>query len=80
MALAFYFELLLGMGILFGMEDEGGYWVATAWPPTRVPVFFMGICAGVICTRIQSGDTNALKSKLKAEIWSIAACINAMCY
>ena len=68
MALAFYFELLLGMGILFAMEGGGGYWVATAWPPARVPVFFMGICAGVICTRIQSGDKNALKSKLKAEI------------
>ena len=68
MALAFYFELALGMGILFGMGDEGetGYWVATAWPPTRVPVFFMGICAGVICTRIQSGDTDALESKFKA--------------
>ena len=63
MALAFYLELLLGMGILFGMEDEGGYWVATAWPPTRVPVFFMGICAGLICNRIRTGNVDALDSK-----------------
>ena len=69
MALAFYFELVLGMGILFGMnKGEEGYWVATAWPPVRVPVFFMGICAGVICTRIQSGDTSALECELKAEM------------
>ena len=65
MALAFYFELVLGMGILFGMGEGESYWVATAWPPTRLPVFFMGICAGVICTRIQSGDANALESKVR---------------
>ena len=68
MALAFYFELLLGMGILFGMKEDESYWVATAWPPVRLPVFFMGVCAGVICTRIQSGDTTALESKFKKGI------------
>ena len=69
MALAFYFELALGMGILCGTDEgEMDYWVATAWPPSRVPVFFMGICAGVICTRIQSGDTDALQSKFKPEV------------
>ena len=72
MALAFYFELFLGMGILFGMKEDESYLVryflATAWPPVRLPVFFMGVCAGVICTRIQSGDTTALESKLKRGI------------
>ena len=72
MALAFYLELVLGMGILFGIKGEGeeGYWLATAWPPARLPVFFMGICAGVICIRIQSGDTNALESKFRVEVMS----------
>ena len=69
LTLAFYFELLIGIGILFGMGEgfgpygEGAYWVATAWPITKLPVFFMGICAGVICIRFQSGDKNALECK-----------------
>ena len=68
MALAFYFELVLGMGIMFGMSRDEPNWSATSWPPLRLPVFFMGVCAGVICTRIQSGDTTALESKFKKGI------------
>ena len=42
---------------------EGAYWFSTAHPISRLPVFFMGVCAGVLCVRIQTGDLDALNRK-----------------
>ena len=63
MAVSFYFEIAIGMVLMFCLEGESGYWVVTAWPITRLPVFVMGVCAGVICNRIKSGNADALESK-----------------
>ena len=63
MAMAYYFEVAVGMILMFCLEGEAGYWVVTAWPVTRLPLFFMGICAGLICNRIRSGNVDALECK-----------------
>ena len=60
MALAYYFETAIGVVLMFCLKGEVGYWVVTAWPITRLPVFFMGICAGLICNRIRTGNEDAL--------------------
>ena len=39
--------------------------MGTAHPVIRLPVFFMGISAGVLCVRIQEGDLDAFLSKIK---------------
>ena len=39
------------------------YWLATQHPVIRLPVFFMGICAGILCTRSKQGDFDAFQSK-----------------
>ena len=53
--LCYYFENILGFLIMVLVPNPGlAYWIATAHPMTRLPVFFMGICAGVICNRIQN--------------------------
>ena len=72
MALSFYFQMVTGF-IIMGIPTEHlnpfpmpfliNYWLSTQHPLARLPVFFMGICAGVLCTRIQDGDLDALKSK-----------------
>ena len=63
MALAYYFETAIGVVLMFCLKGEVGYWVVTAWPITRLPVFFMGICAGLICNRIRTGNVDALDCK-----------------
>ena len=40
------------------------YWIGLGHPVSRLPVFFMGICAGLLCVRIQNGDIHALSSKV----------------
>ena len=64
-------ELFLGIIFLFLVPPfapfvggEANYWLATGHPLTRLPIFFMGICAGVICIRIQTGDLDALTRKI----------------
>ena len=57
------------MGILIYIYADGignnlNYWIATANPFTRIPVFFMGVVAGVLCIRIQDGDIDALSSEI----------------
>ena len=42
---------------------EGAYWISTAHPISRIPVFFMGVCAGVLCMRIKEQDYEALNCK-----------------
>ena len=55
---------VLNLNFQFGLpDDEGLYWISTAHPVTRFPVFFMGVCAGVLCMRIQSGDLTPLECK-----------------
>ena len=49
--------------LIFGfLGSGGGYWLATAHPIIRLPVFFMGVCAGELCIRIQQGDIDACQS------------------
>ena len=45
--------------------DPMKYWIGTAHPLFRLPVFFMGVCAGVLCNRIQQGDLDAFHSKFE---------------
>ena len=63
MALAYYFEIAVGMVLMLCLDGEAGYWLVTAWPITRLPVFFIGICAGLICNRIRTGNVDALDCK-----------------
>ena len=65
MALSFWLEITVGWILLDMLEsyDDHAYWFATAHPFSRLPVFFMGICAGVLCVRIQNGDLDALRCK-----------------
>ena len=70
MALSFWFEIIVGwvlFDLLASLDHEGlyekNYWYVTAHPFSRLPVFFMGVCAGVLCVRIQNGDLDALKCK-----------------
>ena len=67
MALSYYFECFIGWVLLDVTEtiEEGefSYWIATAHPLSRLPVFFMGLCAGILCVRLQNGDLDALNCK-----------------
>ena len=66
MATSFFLEMVLGFGIIglaSFLTSEKAYWWSTAHPLSRLPVFFMGICAGVLCVRIQNGDLDALNRK-----------------
>ena len=81
MALSFYFQMVTGFLIMGALPTEHlnpfpmpfliNYWLSTQHPIARLPVFFMGICAGVLCTRIQDGDLDALKSKFNEVFWPI---------
>ena len=67
MVLAFYFESSLGTFLFLILQEvganEGAYWISTAHPISRIPVFFMGVCAGVLCMRIKEQDYEALNCK-----------------
>ena len=61
--LLFYQEAIIGFLIMLVMPNSGyAYWIATAHPISRLPVFFMGICAGVLCVRIR--DENLEENNL----------------
>ena len=66
MASSFYLEIVVGFsisGLATLISPDGAYWFSTAHPISRLPVFFMGVCAGVLCVRIQTGDLEALNRK-----------------
>ena len=76
MALSFYFEVFIGASIMILPIDHLNshfmpyllnYWLATQHPVSRILVFFMGICAGVLCLRIQQGDLDAFQSNYLLE-------------
>ena len=75
MALVFYFNIIVGVIIVFitpGSPTDPtsyDYWLIIAHPISRLPVFLMGIFAGVLCTRIQEGDTSALNSMIDYTEW-----------
>ena len=53
----FYLECCIGFMIMFLVPNSGlGYWISTVHPLSRLPVFLMGIFAGVLCIRINEGD------------------------
>ena len=63
-AVSFYVQLLLS-SLVFQVPNEAAkHLFGTAHPVIRLPVFFMGICAGVLCVRIQQGDLDAFLSKI----------------
>jgi hypothetical protein len=70
MACSFILEIIFGFFMYYfvpavsNFTFDDSYWPATASPFSRLPVFFMGICAGVLCNRIQDGDLNALNSMI----------------
>ena len=57
MALSYYIQIIISV-IGYG----GHIWLGYANPMIRLPVFFMGVCAGVLCIRIQRGDIDAFQS------------------
>ena len=64
MALAFYLEIAIAIAIAMYLQSTPlNYWLAFGHPLSRLPVFFMGICAGLLCVRIQNGDVDAINSK-----------------
>ena len=65
MALSFYSQVILSCLVFHDIFSDGliKYWIGTAHPLVRLPVFFMGVCAGVLCIRIQQGDLDAFHSK-----------------
>ena len=66
MASSFFLEIVVGFsisGLATLISPDGAYWFSTAHPISRLPVFFMGVCAGVLCVRIQTGDLEALNRK-----------------
>ena len=64
MAVSFYLQGILSV-LIFHFAPVGNfhrYPLATAHPLVRLPVFFMGVCAGVLCVRSQQGDIDAFQS------------------
>ena len=68
MALSFYLQIVLS-GLVFivpiDLTNVWRYWIVTAHPLNRLFIFFMGICAGVLCIRIHQEDVYAFQSKVK---------------
>ena len=67
MVFSFYIECILGNSLLLLLYKPNfdiGYWISTAHPFSRLPVFFMGVCAGVLCMRIKEQDFDAMNCKL----------------
>ena len=69
MALAFYMEIFIYLMVTFltpGPWAPDGlieYWFGLGHPISRLPVFLMGVCAGLLCVRIKNGDNSAINSK-----------------
>ena len=68
MVFAFYFESIFGTFLYQILLDTthsfvAAYWISTSHPISRIPVFFMGVCAGVLCMRIKEQDYEALNCK-----------------
>ena len=53
MVLSFWLQLTLGLTLNFAPVPFEAYWPTTAHPFMRLPVFVMGVCAGVLCVRLQ---------------------------
>ena len=48
----FYLQLFGGVILYFLVFPHWtSYWLATAWPVSRIPLFIMGICGGILVTR-----------------------------
>ena len=65
MALAFYMEVFNYLMVAFLTP---GPWAIFNWPGlvhplSRLPVFLMAVCAGLLCIRIKNGDKSAINSK-----------------
>ena len=70
MVICYWIQFILGILILWLVphtEMLYSYWLATAHPISRIPVFLMGIFAGVMCNRIKNKDFDAFQSKLRIE-------------
>ena len=67
MALSFYLQFIIATLTPFITPGDDltflDYWVALCHPVSRLPVFFIGICAGLLCIRIQEGDLDAINGK-----------------
>ena len=68
MGLAFYSQLVIVVIVILdipGTDHTGlDHWLIAWYPLSRLPMFFMGICAGLLCVRIQEGDLDAINSKM----------------
>jgi peptidoglycan/LPS O-acetylase OafA/YrhL len=59
---SFWLQLFLGLGLFFlGMMiglNFLSFWLATAWPVSRFPIFLMGVCGGILCNRYSANNEN----------------------
>ena len=61
-ALAFYIYCYVSIVIFtYRGWDKFGYTLATRHPVLTLPVFTMGVLAGVLCNRIQQGDFDSFQ-------------------
>lgn len=68
LVLLHYFQAIIGtlihLGLTYGAGNGVlGYWFGSAHPLSRIPVFLMGIHAGLLTLRFFGGDTDAGQSK-----------------
>ncbi len=57
----FYAQMVMGFAIFTFMPELGYFyepklWLATAHPLTRLPIFAMGVFAGILALRLQNGE------------------------
>ena len=79
-------QLVLGT-LLYFVPHWTGYWLATAWPISRIPIFVMGVSCGILCKRMDSDTSDTLstllnknwvlplKSNLEANLLLYVVCI-----
>lgn len=67
MTFSHYLQLFVGITLYNCVPKVGqmelNFWLATAHPLSRLPVFFMGICSAILVMRWKSGNVDALQGK-----------------
>jgi len=67
----FWIQLVGGMTLFVGLSGVIGvmnsFWIAYSWPPARLPVFVMGVLAGLL--RREGEPVSASQKALTPEAW-----------
>ena len=64
--ISFWIQAIIGILVWWYLPMDDPYiryLFATSHPLSRLPIFFMGICAGLLAIRLQNGDLEALQSE-----------------